>query len=481
MSEEFAPHHREPEAPHEPDPRRWRILGVSLVIGFMALLDVSVVNVAIPSMREGLDTSSGTIAWVVSGYALTFGLTLVAGGRLGDAYGRRTLMLVGLTGFVLSSAAVGLAPNAELVVTARLVQGATAGLLTPQNSGLIQELFRGPERGKAFGLFGFTVSAASAAGPVIGGLIIAAAGEDDGWRWLFLINIPIGVVAAIAVVVLVPRRTPTEPVDTRVDVPGALLLGAAVLCLLYPVIRLENGDRLPLVLLPGVPLLAYAFVRWERRTTRRGHPPLLDTGLLRTLPGYVEGLVVGALYFTGFTGVLLVLSLYLQDGLGACPLTTGLLLMPFALGSAVAAPVAGRFVTAVGRRLTVGALAAVLVGLLALALLTPGRDPLWPWLLPALLLTGLGGGAVVSPNITLTLADVPPRMGGAAGAALQTGQRIGASIGAAVLVTVYQLSADTSPDAGFRAAVLTGALFLLAALVVAARSLRGSQRRPAGG
>lgn len=479
MSEELAQHHHgEPEAPYEPDPRRWRILGVSLVIGFMALLDVSIVNIAIPSMQRGLDTSSGTIQWVVSGYALTFGLTLVAGGRLGDAYGRRTLMLIGLAGFVASSAAVGLAPSAGLVVLARLVQGATAGLLTPQNSGLIQELFRGPERGRAFGLFGFTVSTASATGPILGGLIIAAAGEADGWRWLFLINVPIGVVAAVAVMRMVPPRTPhAGPVDNRIDVPGALLLGATVLCLLYPIVRIESGARLPLLLLVGVPVFTYAFVRWERRTTAHGHPPLLDVRLLSELPGYVNGLVVGALYFTGFTGVLLVLSLYLQDGLAYSPLMAGLLLMPFAAGSAVAAPVAGRFVSDMGRALTVGALLVMLVGILLVVVLAPGRDPLWPWLAPALLLTGLGAGAVVSPNITLTLAEVPPRMGGAAGGALQTGQRIGASIGAAVLVTVYQVSAPDSPDTAFRAAVLTGAVFLVAALAMAVRALR--QARPA--
>jgi EmrB/QacA subfamily drug resistance transporter len=478
VTEELAQHHHgsDPEAPYEPDPRRWRILGVSLVIGFMALLDVSIVNIAIPSMQRGLDTSSGTIQWVVSGYALTFGLTLVAGGRLGDAYGRRNLMLIGLAGFVVSSAAVGLAPSAGLVVLARLVQGATAGLLTPQNSGLIQQLFRGPERGRAFGLFGFTVSTASATGPILGGLIIAAAGEANGWRWLFLINVPIGLVAAFAVMRMVPKRPPrTGPVDNRIDVPGALLLGATVLCLLYPIVRIEGGDRLPLVLLVGVPVLIWAFVRWERRTTARGHPPLLDVRLLRELPGYVNGLVVGALYFTGFTGFLLVLSLYLQDGLAYSPLMAGLLLMPFAVGSAVAAPVAGRFVSEIGRTLTVGALVVMLVGIALVVVLAPGHDPLWPWLAPSLLLTGLGAGAVVSPNITLTLAEVPPRMGGAAGGALQTGQRIGASIGAAVLVTVYQVSAPDSPDTAFRAAVLTGAVFLVAALAVAVRAMRQSR------
>ncbi|MFC6344500.1 MFS transporter, partial [Nocardioides hankookensis] len=256
------------EPAYEPNPRRWRILGVSLVIGFMALLDVSIVNVAIPSMREGLHTSAGTIQWVVSGYALAFGLTLVAGGRLGDAYGRRRLMLVGLGCFIVSSAAVGFAPNAALVVLARLAQGASAGLLTPQNSGLIQQLFRGRERGRAFGVFGLTVSVSSAVGPVLGGLIIAVAGEDDGWHWIFLINVPIGLVAMVAVLVMVPRRVSTGSTgggvaaDNRIDVPGALLLGATVLCLLYPVVRVAGGARLPLLLLVGVPVFGWAFVAW---------------------------------------------------------------------------------------------------------------------------------------------------------------------------------------------------------------------------
>ncbi len=485
MTEHVVETPQEEEPAYEPHPHRWRILGVSLVVGFMALLDVSIVNVAIPSMRTGLDTSSATVQWVVSGYALAFGLTLVAGGRLGDAYGRRRMMLVGLVCFVASSVAVGFAPNVETVIGARLLQGASAGLLTPQNSGLIQQLFRGRERARAFGVFGFTVSVSSATGPVLGGLIIALAGEDDGWRWLFWVNAPIGLVAMVAVARLVPRRTPTAaPGGTGIDVPGALLLGAAVLCLLYPVVSIEGGARLPLVLLAGVPLFAWAFARWERRTARRGHVPLLDTALLRRLPGYLNGLLVGALYFTGFTGLLLVCSIYLQDGRGHSPLEAGLLIIPFALGSAISAPIAGRYVSDAGRRLTVGALVATITGVLLVALLVPGRDPLWPWLVPTLLLAGLGGGAVVSPNITLTLAEVPPRMGGAAGGALQTGQRIGASIGAAVLVTVYQVTAgpgagDTSSDGtALRAALLTAVVLLSAALLMAIRALRDERAQP---
>ncbi|WP_295697846.1 MFS transporter [Lapillicoccus sp.] len=458
-----------------PDPRRWRILGVTLVVGFMSLLDVSIVNVAIPSMQSGLGTTAGTIQWVVSGYALTFGLTLVAGGRLGDAYGRRRLMLIGLVGFILSSAAVGLAPSAALVVIARLVQGATAGLLTPQNSGLIQQLFRGAERGRAFGLFGFTVSVSSAAGPVIGGLIIGLAGEQNGWRYLFLINVPIGIAGMVAVARLLPRKVLTGAVDTSIDVLGAILLGGVVLCLLYPVVSVEGGHSLTLLVLLGVPLFAMAFLRWERRLTRTGHAPLLDLALLRGLPGYLNGLGVGALYFTGFTGLVLVLSVYLQEGLGLSPLSAGLLVTPFAAGSAVSAALAGRVVTTIGRRLTVGALVVIIVGVTLVAVLAPGHPAasLWVVLVPTLLIAGIGGGAVVSPNITLTLAAVPPVMGGAVGGALQTSQRIGASIGAALLMTVYQLvSHRVSPEQGLRAALVTGVVVLLLALLMAIRALR---------
>ncbi len=377
----------EPET-YTPDPHRWRILGVTLSIGFMSLLDVTIVNVALPSMRSGLDTSSGTIQWVVSGYALAFGLTLVAGGRLGDAHGRRRLMLIGLTGFIVSSAAVGLAPTAELVVIARLVQGATAGLLTPQNSGLIQQLFRGAERGRAFGFFGLTVSVSAGIGPVLGGAIIALAGEENGWRWLFLVNVPIGLVALVAIARLVPGQSVADAErDSRVDVPGALLLGAGVLCLLYPLVSLEGGARLPLLLLAAAPLFLWAFVRWEARLRRRGHPPLLDVALLRELPGYGNGLAVGALYFTGFTGVFLVLSVFLQEALDLSPLHTGLLLTPFALGSAVTAPIAGRIVSAIGRRVTVIALSVMMSGILLVALAGPGpgrrHDRLVPGPCPA--------------------------------------------------------------------------------------------------
>lgn len=459
-----------------PDPRRWRILGVTLVVGFMTLLDVTIVNVALPSIQEGLDASAGAVQWVVSGYALTFGLTLVIGGRLGDVLGRRRIMSIGLIGFVLGSAAVGFAPTAEVAVAARLLQGAAAGLLTPQNSGLIQELFTGPERGRAFGAFGFIVGVSSAIGPVLGGLIIAAFGTEHGWRYIFLINVPIGLVALFFIVRTVPgRREPHRDQPLDLDIGGAVLLGLAVLALLYPLIGTIGHSEWVFLLYLLVPVLAWAFIRREFTVAARGGAPLLEVDLLRGTPGYASGLTIGLIYFTGFTGMLLVISVCLQEQFGLSPLTAGLLVTPFAAGSAVAAPVAGRMVTGVGRRLTVGALTVMLVGTVLLLMVVPAPGSArWVPFAVALLIAGLGGGAVISPNFTLTLENVPTRMAGAAGGALQTGQRIGTAIGTALLASVYREALDRGASAqlALRISLVVAFVLLSAALFVAVRDSR---------
>jgi hypothetical protein len=183
----------QPAAPPEgADPRRWKALSVALAAGFMSLLDVSIVSVALPSIQQGLGTDAAGVQWVVSGYALAFGLALVPAGRLGDAYGRRRLFMLALTAFVLFSALVGAAQSTPWLIVARLAQGLAAGAMAPQNSALIQQLFRGAERGRAFGFFGATVGLSTAIGPVVGGVILALAGPDSGWRWIFLVNVPIG-------------------------------------------------------------------------------------------------------------------------------------------------------------------------------------------------------------------------------------------------------------------------------------------------
>ncbi|MGH3802141.1 MAG: MFS transporter, partial [Pseudonocardiaceae bacterium] len=294
--------------------------------GFMSLLDVSIVNVALPSIAQSLDASVAQVQWVVSGYALAFGLVLVAGGRLGDALGRRRMFLVALTGFVLTSALCGAAPSAELLVAARLLQGVAAGMLTPQNSGLIQTLFRGPERGRAFGIFGATVGLSTAVGPVLGGLILTAAGGPEGWRWIFYVNVPIGLVALVAAARLVPPRQRTgQPVAHQIDVVGAVLLGTGVLCLLLPLVQVDSGGLGRLWWLFGLaPVLVALFLCWEQRMVRRDRAPLLDTRLLSATAGYPTGAALGLMYFIGISGIWLVFALYFQHGLGYTPLQSGL-------------------------------------------------------------------------------------------------------------------------------------------------------------
>ncbi|RBY83053.1 MFS transporter [Geodermatophilus sp. TF02-6] len=462
--------------PAGPDPRRWRALSVTLVVGFMSLLDVSIVSVALPSMQQDLAASPASVQWVVSGYALTFALALVPAGRLGDALGRRRMFLVGLLAFVLCSAGAGAAPTVGWLVAARLAQGLAAGCLAPQNSGLIQQLFRGGERGRAFGLFGATVGISTAVGPVVGGLILRLAEGPGGWRWIFYVNVPIGVVAFVLAWRLLPRGGTGR--RGGLDVGGVLLLGAGALAVLYPLVQAESGGLTRLWWLFPVGVLVLAgFVAWERRVVRRGGEPVFDPRLVTETRGYAIGAALATVYFVGFSGVWLVFALFFQTGLGYSPLQSGLAVTPFALGSATAAVVAGRLVERYGRALTVFGLAAVMAGLGATAvvlLLVPAGTAGWA-VAPALLVGGIGGGFVISPNVTMTLSNVPVRMAGAAGGGLQTAQRFGAAIGTAALPGLfYVVLADTDRD--FPTAAAAGLAVAVAgagaALVLAVVDLR---------
>ncbi|MEU4246846.1 MFS transporter [Amycolatopsis sp. NPDC026612] len=468
---------------YEPDPRRWKALAVSLTAGFMGLLDVSIVNVALPSMQAGLHASSGGIRWVVSGYALAFGLVLVTGGRLGDAFGRRNMFLGALAAFVLTSALAGAAPDETTLVLARLAQGVAAGMLTPQNTGLIQDLFRGAERGRAFGMFGAVVGISTAVGPILGGFIIAVFGGQDGWRWVFYVNVPIGVLAFVLALRLLPRSEKKQlKISSEIDFVGIALLAVAVLGVLLPVVDADQGGLTRWWwLFPVAVVFGVAFVRWEHSVVRRGRSPLLDTRLFTGTPGYATGAAVGALYFCGFAGIWLVFAMYFQQGLGYSPLQSGLSVTPFALGSAVSAAVAGRLVPRFGRRLTVTGLGMVAVGLLAVALiaeLVPPSASGWAFALP-LVFAGVGGGMVISPNTTLTLECVPVRLAGVAGGALQTGQRIGTAIGTAVLASVFGMVIGHGYPVALTVALSCAAVLTCGALALAIAELRARRHRAA--
>ena len=456
----------------QPDPRRWKALAVCLVGGFMVLLDVSIVNVALPSIREGLQASESELQWVVSGYALTFGLLLVPAGRLGDVRGRRTMFVVALGLFTLASLACGLAPSSLFLVIARLLQGLAGGLLTPQNTALIQQMFRGRERGTAFGLFGTVVGVSTAIGPLLGGVLIAAFGVDHGWRWVFFINLPIGLVAMPLAWRLLPAPERAQRHRHDYDPVGVGLLGAGIVVLLLPLVQEQQwrgGGKW--LLIPLAVLLLAAFVAWEFRYTRRGREPLVDVALFR-LRSWSFGAGMITLFFAGFTPLFFVFTLYLQTGLRYSALEAGLAITPFALGSAAAAALGGRIVHRFGRVLVAIGLLLVAVGFvgtLVAVRLVPEDGTAWAALAP-LLVGGLGAGLVISPNQTLTLSEVPVRRAGSAGGLLQVGQRIGAAVGiAAVGSMFFARVAATRGDfaSAYEHGIIVATAFVVAALLLA--------------
>jgi MFS family permease len=411
---------------------------VPLAAGSLSVLDSGIVSIAVPSIQRGMGASAAEVQWVVSGYALMFGLALIPAGRVGDALGRRRIFVVALAAFVASSAVAGAAPNPPTLIAARLAQGLAAGVLAPQNTAVIMQLFPDGERGRAFGAFGAVTGLSVGLGPVVGGLVLALAGGADGWRWIFYVNVLIGTVVVLLAVRLVPRGGSGR--RGHVDVTGAALLGGAVLCVLLPLVQAESGGIAGLWwLFPVAAALAAAFVAWERRVVGRRREPLVDLGLLARTPGYLSGVLVGAAYFFGFSGVWLVFSLFFQLGLGYSPLQSGLAVTPFAVGVAASAMVGGRLAGRLGPTLIVVGLALAFVGLVATVvalLVAPPASPAWAVAAP-LLLAGIGGGCVVPTNTRMTLRCVPVLAAGSAGGVLQTGQGLGAAVGAAAVAGAF--------------------------------------------
>ncbi len=481
---------RSPAEDFVPDPNRWKALAVCLLGGAMVLLDVSIVNVALRSISVGLHASGDALQWVLSGYSLTFGLLLVPAGRLGDARGRRRLFMLGLVLFTLTSVLCGAAPNATWLVIARLSQGLAAGLLTPQISALIQQLFRGRERGKAFGLFGAMVGISTALGPLIGGLLIQLFGESDGWRYVFFVNLPIGLITLPFAMRLLPQATDAQRGQRHdLDPIGVLLLGVGVVVLLLPFVQEQqwhgSGKWL---LVPLAVLLLAGFLAWERRYRRGGREPLVDLTLFAR-KSFSFGTSMITVYFAGFTSLFFVLTLLLQFGLGYSALLAGLTTLPFAVGSGLAAGVSGRVVHRYGRWLVLLGLVLVTLGYLGVIVVVrevPGHLTGWVLIAP-LLVGGIGSGMVIAPNQTLSLSEVPVSQGGTAGGLIQVGQRIGSAVGIAAVGSVFyaQLAASHgSYNRALQHGLLVAVLFLVLAVLLAAGDLvlgnRAATTTPAG-
>jgi EmrB/QacA subfamily drug resistance transporter len=425
-------------APGGADPRRWVALAVVLIAGFMQLVDISIVNVAIPSIQRDLDATYAQIQWVLAGYQLAFAVMLITGGRLGDIYGRKRLFMTGMAGFTLASALCGLAQNPAMLIGSRVLQGLMGAIMFPQILSVIQVTFPPRERGTAFGMFGATIGLATITGPLVGGLLINADLLGLGWRPIFLVNVPIGIAAlAVATRFLVESKAPRA---LRPDPVGVVIVTTGLLLLVYPLVQGRDLDW-PLwtfLSMAASVLVLIGFGVYERHKKARDGSPLVDMDLFRQR-SFVPGLLVAGIFFMGIPAFFLTFSLWLQIGLGFSALHAGLTGAPFAVGSAVASAASVRLAPNLGRRiLSIGALLLVagMVGLIWTVDRYDGAVDSWQ-LLPALLICGLGLGCVVAPLVTVVLAGIRGQDAGAASGVLTTVQQVGGAVGVALVGVIF--------------------------------------------
>ena len=446
---------RSPGSPVSPvvSRRAWQALIVLMAGMFMALLDTTIVNVALPSIRTSLDASEATLSWIISGYALAFGLALIPAGRIGDRVGHKWVFFTGLALFTLASLACGLAQNDLQLIVARVVQGLAGGIFVPAVTAVIQLMFPPQARGKAFAILGSVIGVSTALGPIVGGLIIQAFGEDNGWRLVFGVNLPIGIAALIAAVYLLPSAAESrahggagglaaaKTPSSGLDAIGLLLLSAGLVALLVPLIEgQDQGWPLWTYLTLGAgALLIVAFGAWEVQYTKRGLSPLVPPRLFAH-PAFTGGVILALVYFAAFTSIFFTISILWQSGLGHTALESGLVSIPFAIGSIIAASQSDRLTKRLGRNVLVLGVGLVTVGLvwvwLVLLLTEPGNLTNWHLLTP-LFIAGLGSGFFIAPNVQFIVATVERTEAGAASGVVGVMQRVGSAVGIAVIGSVF--------------------------------------------
>ena len=427
-----------PAGPSELYPRRWLALAVLLTGLFMGILDTSIVNVALPTIRNSVHASEATLAWIVSGYALAFGLVLIPSGRIGDRFGHKRIFVVGLVIFTLSSVACGLSQSSTELVVARVIQGLGGGIFFPAVSALIQIMFPPKELGRAFSFLGVTIGVSVAIGPMTGGLLIQAFGSTNGWRSIFFVNLLVGVIAFAAALRVLPSAAIARKLSG--DLFGLLLATGALTALLVPLIEGQE-DGWPLwtyLSMAGAVVLFILFAFWERRVARGASEPLVPPHLF-SHPSFTGGVSLALVYFASFTGIFFVVSLLWQAGLRHSALASGLTTFPFSIGVIVGASQSTRLVQWLGRTtlsIGTGLLSAGLVVLCLVIHAVPTQE-LTNWdLLGPLFVVGVGSGLFIAPNSRFIIATVTRSEAGAASGVIGTMQRIGSAIGVAVVASV---------------------------------------------
>lgn len=457
--------------------RTWLGTAVMLIAVFMELMDVTMANVAVPSIRKDLGASYGQVQWVAAGYSLAFAVALMTGGRLGDIWGRKRVFMAGLAAFIVTSLLSGAAPDPAFLITSRVLQGVSAAVMLPQVLASITVWFPAGQREAAFGLFGAVTGMGAVVAPLIGGGLISADVASLGWRPIFLINIPIGLAALAAAWAWVDESAvPSAP---RLDLGGALIGALGVFLLVFPVIqgRSAGWPAWGWVLLGlAVPAFA-AFAAVEQRRRRRGKSVVTDLSLFRRR-GFSAGLLVTLVFFGGVTATAFILMIYLQSDFGYSPFRAGLSIVPLALalmaGSGISISASkrlGRTVLQAGCLMSAGGI----IWLSQVAAGHPTALGIWD-IVPPLAVFGLGLGLTVAPLTDFVLADVPPSSAGSASglqaAVIQAGNAVGVAVLGAIffsLLLVHPAAIAMRDTLYYDAGVFAAAALLIFLMTPAAR------------
>ena len=417
----------------------WAGFAVILSAMILNILDSTIVNVAAPSIQASLSMSTSSLEWVAAAYTLALAVGLMAGARLGDMYGRKRMLMLGLVGFVASSAFCSFAWSGDVLVAARAAQGLAAAVMVPQTFGLIRDIFPPQHIGKAFAAFGPVIGLSTVLGPVVAGLLMKADLFGSDWRGLFLINIPIGVFALILGAKVLPSGAATHA-GLKLDLVGTALLSTAAFLLVFPLVdgrTLGWPSWLFGVLAASVPVMA-AFVVHQRSRLRNGRAPLVEFSVLRKR-SYVSGIVFTLMFFGSIVGFSLTMGLFLQIGLGFTAMHASLYLAAMAVGAFFGSGVGAWAATAVGRPI-------LHVGL---AIMAGGTAVLWASLrsvdgavgfgslAPGLFVFGLGMGMIFVPLFSIIMGEIDDHEVGSASGLLESLQQLGASLGVAILGTLF--------------------------------------------
>ncbi|MFI1536791.1 MFS transporter [Streptomyces anandii] len=421
------------------DRRRWFALAIVMTAAFMDLVDVTIVNIAIPSIQKDAGASFSQIQWITAGYALAFAAGLITGGRLGDIHGRKRLFLVGIGGFTLASALCGFAANPEMLVASRILQGGMAAMMVPQVLSIVHATFPAHERGKVFGLFGAVVGLGAVSGPLLGALLTEWNLFGLQWRPIFLINLPVGVAAF-----WLGSRFITEskaPRALKLDLVGVGLVTLGLLMLLYPLTR---GRELGWPLwgygsMAGALVVFAALVAYERRKAARDGSPLVELSLFR-VKSFAAGIAVQTVFGVALGVFFLVWTLYMQIGLGWSPLRAGLTGVPFSIAVSTAAGMSvQKLVPRFGRKVLQAGALTMAAGVL-LYIWESERYGLhiasWQMALP-LVVMGVGMGLIVAPLTDAVLSEVPREHAGSASGLINTVQQMGNALGLGLVSVVF--------------------------------------------